>query len=163
MSANGSVNIIVGYNNSLNTGTGGTLTDVFNDNLSLNFGPGTAANQMDQPWSHTNTLTNAADTFTLSALVGPGAATTNQARTRAFYIRNLATVDGNVLVVTPGATHPLSTIFGTGGITIPAGGAALFLAPLTIGYAVVASTTDEITVTATGTVPYKIASFGVSV
>lgn len=156
MPASSTLNITNSYTNSSTTGTGGTSTDSINDSPTYSFQSGSLANQINNTWSVKNTLTSSAATYTMSALSGPGGSSVDFALVRKFWVHNLATADGNTIVVTPGSSHGWVAAFGTGGVTIPAGGCALFVAPSLIAYPVVATTTDEITVTITGTVPYII-------
>lgn len=161
MGATSNLSIVNNYSNGLTTGTGGTLTDSFSDNSVYALTSGTGAGQIDLPWSASNSLTNAAATYTLSALAGPGSGTTALAHVKKIYLHNTATADGNSITIAPGVTHGWNVAF-AGAVTVPAGGCFVLAATVGTGWNVTSGSLDQVTITATGTVPYKFSLEGTS-
>jgi hypothetical protein len=143
------------YSNTTSTDSGGNTTDVFGPIvMRALFADGTLANQANQAYRDYQLLTNTTHTYTLSAL--PGSQSIVKMRMLFVQVLTTNTTSGSTLAIAPGGTHGWTGV--TIGTPLVAGSMLLITWPALAGGSVVASTTDQITFTVSGTTEY-IATF----
>jgi hypothetical protein len=131
--------------------------------VSLAFGAGVGANNIQWTFSKSATATAAPVTYTLSALVDDQGRTIVLAKVRAFVIAHLGSVDGQPLLVGGAATNPWAAPFGsaTDRQSVRAGGVYAFGGPLATAYPVVAGSSDQLKVDpGANTIPFKLMFLG---
>jgi hypothetical protein len=131
--------------------------------VSLGFGSGTGANNIQYTWSKSATAAATPITYTLSALVDDLGRTIALAKVRAWVIANLSQVDGQFLTVGGAGTHPWLAPFAdvSDKAVIRAGGVLVLAGPLATAYPVVAGTSDQLMIDpGTFTIPFKIMILG---
>jgi hypothetical protein len=131
--------------------------------VSLAFGAGVGANNIQWTFSKSATATAAPVTYTLSALVDDQGRTIVLAKVRAFVIAHLGSVDGQPLLVGGAATNPWAAPFGsaTDRQSVRAGGVYAFGGPLATAYPVVAGSSDQLKLDpGANTIAFKIFFLG---
>jgi hypothetical protein len=131
--------------------------------VSLAFGNGTGANNVNEVWTKSATAAAAPVTYTLSALVDDLGRTIPIAKVRGIVAANLSGTDGQTLTIGGAATNPWAAPFGsaTDKLKIPAGGAFAMGAPLATGLGVTAGASDQLKVDpGANTIPFKLMFLG---
>jgi hypothetical protein len=131
--------------------------------VSLAFGNGTGAGNIQWTFSKSATAAAAPVTYTLSSLVDDQGRSIVLAKVRAFVIAHLGSVDGQPLLVGGAATNPWAAPFAdvSDKLVVRAGGVYAFGGPLATGYAVTAGSSDQLKVDpGANTIPFKIFFLG---
>jgi hypothetical protein len=131
--------------------------------VSLGFGNGTGANNINEVWTKSATAAAAPVTYTLSALVDDLGRTIPIAKVRGIVVANLSGTDGQTLTIGGAATNPWTAPFGsaTDKLKIPAGGPFALGAPLATGLGVTAGASDQLKLDpGANTIPFKIFFLG---